>query len=256
MLAAERTELILRMLRQSRFAPVGRIATLASSSEATVRRDLQRLERAGYVRRVRGGAEISPETAMGGIRAELPFDERTAILAEAKRKIARAAVDLCSDGETVMIDGGSTTFPMAEFLLPSHLQVITNSFAIAQALVGRFVGTVILSGGTVHPESQLVLDPFAEEAFLNYSASKLFMGVYGLDETGATNTDMLLIRMERAMIERARQLVILADSSKFERRGGLFLCGFEKIHTIITDSGVSRTAREMVAAAGARLIVV
>jgi DeoR family transcriptional regulator, ulaG and ulaABCDEF operon transcriptional repressor len=255
MLAVERHELILRFLRRARFAPVGRIAALAASSEATVRRDLERMERAGLLRRVRGGAEIVAEAAQREGLTEPPLDERTAILAEAKRRIARAAVELCEDGETVIIDGGSTTWHMAEFLLPVRLRVVTNSFAIARALVGRFAGTVILGGGTVYPESQLVLDPFAEDMFRNYSATKLFMGVYGIDETGATNTETLLIRTERAMIERARELVILADSGKFQRRGGLALCGFDRISTIVTDAGISREARDLVASRGVRLIV-
>jgi DeoR family transcriptional regulator, ulaG and ulaABCDEF operon transcriptional repressor len=255
MLAAERDELILRVLREARYATVGRIAELTSTSEATIRRDLWRLEKSGQVHRVRGGARLAEDAAGTGRPAELPFDDRTGILREAKRRIARAAAGLCAEGETILIDGGSTTFLMTEFLLAARLQVITNSFAIAASLVGRFAGTVILGGGIVYPESQLVLDPFGEEAFRNYTASKLFMGVYGIDETGATNTEALLIKTERAMIERARELVILADSSKFDRRGGLFLCGFDRICTVITDPGIPDRARELLASRGVKLVV-
>jgi DeoR family ulaG and ulaABCDEF operon transcriptional repressor len=255
MLSAERHALILRVLRQNRFASVGELAGIARSSEATIRRDLGSMEESGLVRRVRGGAELAGEPEAAAPQSELPFEYRKGIQLEKKRMIARAAAALCADGETVMIDGGSTTYQMTEFLRDYRLQVITNSFAIAHELARSSRCTVILSGGVVHPDSQLVLDPFGEDMFENYTASRLFMGVYGIDETGATNTEALLIKTERAMIERARTLVVLADSSKFDRRGSLLLCGFEKIHELITDPGIDARHREMLASRGVHLIV-
>ncbi len=256
MLSAERHALLLRVLRQNRFASVGELSRIARSSEATIRRDLGRLEESGLVRRVRGGAELAGEQETEGEEpGELPFEYRKGIQLENKRLIARAAAALCADGETVMIDGGSTTYQMTEFLRDVRLQVITNSFAIAHELARGSRCTVILSGGVVHPDSQLVLDPFGEAMFANYTASRLFMGVYGIDETGATNTEALLIKTERAMIERARTLVVLADSSKFDRRGSLLLCGFEKINVLITDSGIDTRYREMLESRGVRVIV-
>ena len=255
MLSAERHALLLRVLRQNRFASVGELSRIARSSEATIRRDLGRLEESGLVRRVRGGAELAAEQETEGQPGELPFEYRKGIQLENKRLIARAAAALCEDGETVMIDGGSTTFQMTEFLRDLRLQVITNSFAIAHELAHGSRCTVILSGGVVHPDSQLVLDPFGEDMFANYTASRLFMGVYGIDETGATNTEALLIKTERAMIERARTLVVLADSSKFDRRGSLLLCGFERINVLITDPDIDRRHREMLQSRGVQVIV-
>ncbi len=255
MLSAERWELIMRVLRRGRFATVGDIAVTTKSSGATIRRDLARLEQAGLVRRVRGGAEISQPAGVGMQTLELPFQDRAELLVEKKRLIARAAASLCEDGDTIMIDGGSTTFQMAQFLADVRLQVITNSFALASALVPHSRCTVILNGGVVHGDSQLVLDPFGSEMFSNYTASKLFMGVYGIDETGATNTESLLIRTERAMIDRARDLIVLADSTKFDRRGSLFLCGFERIRAVITDDAIGERHRKMLQSAGVRLII-
>jgi DeoR/GlpR family transcriptional regulator of sugar metabolism len=256
MLSAERHELILRILRRGRFATVSDIAQASRCSPATIRRDLARLEAAGLIERIRGGAEIAALPGSGAQDgAELPLEHRKGVLAEKKRLIARAAAQMCEEGETIMIDGGSTTFPMAEFLKERDLRIITNSFAIAAALVPRSRCTLILGGGVVRMDSQLVLDPFDEDMFANYSASRLFMGAFGIDETGATNNDSLLIKTERAMIERARELVMLADSTKFDRRGSLFLCGFEKISAIITDDGVSQAHREMIASRGVRLVI-
>ncbi|HEY9595289.1 MAG TPA: DeoR/GlpR family DNA-binding transcription regulator, partial [Spirochaetia bacterium] len=183
------------------------------------------------------------------------LEHRKGVRLAAKRKIAEAAARLCADGDTIIIDGGSTTFQMTDVLAAKKLTVITNSFAIAEPLVHRSLCTVILAGGVVNPESQLILDPFESDMFANYSASKVFMGVFGLDETGATNTESLLITTERAMIGRAKELVILADSSKMGRRGSLFLCPWEKISTVITDDGVTREWRKTCKARGVRLIV-
>jgi DeoR family ulaG and ulaABCDEF operon transcriptional repressor len=81
------------------------------------------------------------------------------------------------------------------------------------------------------------------------------MGSFGIDETGATNNDSLLIKTERAMIERARDLIVVADSTKFDRRGSLFLCSLQRIHTIITDDGINTSHRAMIASHGVRLII-
>ncbi len=257
MLDRERHALILRVLRQGRFARVAELAELAGSSEATLRRDLTRLERQGYLRRVRGGAELLQAGADGAPRTPLPpFEERRSVRLEVKRRIARAAAALCREGETVMVDGGSTTYQMAQFLETSRLQIITNSFAMAGELVRHSQNAVILSGGMVHRDSQLVLDPMENAIFKGYYASRAFMGVYGIDELGATNTDLLVIQAERAMIENARELVILADSSKFGRRGTLKLCELDRIHTIITDREITDEQRGLVESRGVRLMAV
>ncbi len=252
MLAPERERLILRLLRQDRFATVSELAGLAGASEATVRRDLDRLERTGLLVRVRGGAELA---AGAENTVQLPFESRKGLMSETKRRIARLAASLCREGETIIIDGGSTTYHMAEFLLPMKLQILTNSFALAQALVGGSANTVILSGGVVHADSQLVLDPFQEDPFSHYLAAKVFMGVYGIDEMGATNTEVQLISAERAMIEHAKELIILADSSKFDRRGSLFLCGFERMRTVISDAGVTEAQRRLLESRGVKLLI-
>jgi len=258
MLSAERRESILQVLRRGRFASVAEITELLQCSEATIRRDLSRLESEGRLRRVRGGA-ASIETPVNTqeVTSQLPFEYRKGILLEKKRLIGRKAASLCSDGETVIIDGGSTTFQMVQYLRETRLKIVTNSFAIAEILVKHSNNTVILSGGIVYPESQLILDPFHDDTFKNYPATKVFMGVYGIDEMGATNADThMIIRTERAMIDQGKQLIIVADSSKFNRRGNLFLCGFDRIDTIISDSGITAEQREMLHANGVELITV
>ena len=153
------------------------------------------------------------------------------------------------------MDGGSTTLQLAPYLRGLRLRVITNSLALAEDLSRDPDCTVIISGGVVQPRSRLILDPFREDPFSDYSASTAFMGVFGIDESGATNTDELLIRAERAMIARARRLVVLADSTKFGRRGSLHLCGFDRISTVVTDDGIADAWQALLAERGVQVVV-
>jgi DeoR family ulaG and ulaABCDEF operon transcriptional repressor len=267
MLAAERRAMILRMLRQDGIAPLADIRRLSGASEATARRDLARMAAEGLIERVRGGAAAHPgagataratgdtatPSSAGPVEASL--EERAGIAAEKKRRIARRAAGLCVDGDTIMVDGGSTTLQLAPFLLGLRLRVITNSLALAEDLSRGSACTVILGGGVVQPRSRLILDPFREDPFSDYSASTVFMGVFGIDDSGATNTEELLIRTERAMIARARRLVVLADSNKFGRRGSLHLCGFDRIATVVTDDGIAEAWRTLLAERGVELVI-
>ena len=253
----ERQETILHLVKQNTYVSIHEILKLIDVSEATVRRDLDRLESGGYIRRVRGGAEASESLkAETLLSKELPFQYRKGIMLEKKRLIAKAAAALCSDGETIIIDGGSTTYQMVEFLCALQLKIITNSFAIAEYLIKNSKNSIYLPGGIIYPESQLILDPFNENTYRNFNASKVFMGVGGIGPKGATNKAINLIRIEQMMISHAERLIILADSSKFDTAGDLILCGFDRIDTIITDSGISPEARKLAESHGVELIIV
>lgn len=241
MLEAERHETILNLLRRNQFAAVHDVLEIVDASEATVRRDLSKLEEQGYVNRVRGGAELARSAVSDNLGfRELPFEYRKGLLLETKRKIARAAAGYCCDGRTVIIDGGSTTYQMVEYLKAAVCTIITNSFAMAEELQHESRNRVILPGGEIYRSSQLILDPFQGSFYDNYAADIAFMGVGGIDRNGLTNTDPLLIQIERKMIRNAREVVILADAGKFDQRCSLVLCGFEEVTRIITD----RTAPE------------
>jgi len=253
----ERHEIILRLLRQNRFAGVHDFRDIIRVSEATIRRDLVKLEEDGFIRRVHGGAELA-ESAVAESEnfGELPFEYRKGLMLEKKRLIAKQAASLCEDEDIIMIDGGSTTFQMAQFLYPLRCKLITNSFAIAELLIKNGRSQVVIPGGMVYKNSQLILDPFGGNFFDNYAASKLFMGVGGIRIQGFTNTDPLLIQMERNMIKSAEEVIILADSSKFEGRGDLMLCSFEEVSMLITDSGIKAEQRKMIEETGITLIIV
>ncbi|MEO8409218.1 MAG: DeoR/GlpR family DNA-binding transcription regulator [Propionivibrio sp.] len=259
MIDKERHERILTHLRKRRFVTVRELTSLLSSSEATIRRDLLHLENTGEIQRHWGGASLTASTQKRFHPPVLPessLENRLGKLSEIKRLIAQKAVSLINAGETIIIDGGSSTYFMTEFLEDQELKIITNSFAIAAHLIDNSQNTIIIPGGIVYPESRIVLNPFDSSFFNDYTPSKLFMSVAGLSENGATNSDTTLIRLEKRMIASANELIVLCDSSKLMKRDSLFLCDLESIDTLITDRGISAPFRSTLAKAGVRVLVV
>ena len=258
MIDTERRELILLQLRKHRFVTVKELTARLATSEATIRRDLLLMEKSNLIQRHWGGASLigtGGETVHPPLLPESSLENRIGTQSDIKRRIAQMAVSLIQEEETIIIDGGSTTWFMTEFLEDNNLRIITNSFAIAARMIETSQNTVIIPGGIIYPESRIVLNPFDSDFFNDYTPSKLFMSVAGLSESGATNSDTTLIRFEKRMIESAEELIILCDSSKFQKRGSLFLCGLENISTIITDNGISPEFRATLEGAGVTVMV-
>jgi len=206
------------------------------------------------LRRVRGGAEaISPPQFVG--LAGRPFSVNQTLHAAEKQAIARAAVDLCQDGEPIIINGGTTTFQMVHPLASRRMQIFTNSFPIAEHLLKHSKNTIMLSGGAIYREQNIILSPFDNDVTRNFYARRMFMGAQGLGPLGLMEADPLLIQAEQKLIGQADELVVLVDSSKFENRSSLVLCPLDRIDVVITDDGISERAAAMLDAAGIRLIV-
>ncbi len=233
MLERERKETILRLLDLHDFSTIHDIVAATGASEATMRRDFIELERQGILRRVRGGIEIVRDHATPSWR-EQPLDRRLGVNLEKKRRIAREACTLIKSGDTIIIDGGSTTFQMTEHLAGMAITVVTNSFAIIEHLSHHSRCGIIIPEGILDPDSQLILNNLSPDPFANYNASVAFMGIEGITETALTNTEPNLIQMERSMIAHARELVILADETKFGKIGHLTLCPVERATRIVT----------------------
>ncbi len=256
MLEPERHDLILRLLKERRIVSTHQICKATGASEATVRRDLTKLEEDELIQRVHGGAELA-ETAVTDNQwyGEVPVAYRKSYQVEEKIKIAQYAASLCRKNETVFIDGGSTTFQMAPFLYEAGCRVITNSFGIAETLLRKGENQVIIPGGMVYKNSELILDPFQGNFYANYAAHKAFMGVGGIGPKGLTNTDPQLIQAERMMIDHAEEVIILADSSKFEHIGTLYLCGFDALSMLITDKEIKENHRKLLENNGVPVVV-
>lgn len=249
MLERQRKDAIMRLLSLHGVTSIHDVVEATGASESTIRRDFIELEQDGRLARVRGGVQsvrgVSPDPET---LAQTTFERRNAMHREKKRRIARKACSFLRDGDTVFIDGGTTTSYMVEFLVAFDLRIVTNSFAIARHLVEHSSCTVIIPEGTIDPDTQLILSTLTADPFANYSASLALMGTEGITETLLTNDEKLVIQAERAMIEHAREVIILADESKFGKIGHLTLCPVEKASMIITtrdaDADLVRILRE------------
>jgi len=250
----ERHRIILGEVTDRPVVTVAQLVELTGASEATIRRDIGALHVAGRVRRVRGGAEALRPPQTVGI-AGRPFSVNEGVNVDKKRAIARAAVELCEDGESIIINGGTTTFQMVHHLARRRMQILTNSFPIAEHLLRNSKNTITLPGGAIYREQNIILSPFDNDVTRNFFAQRMFMGAQGISPIGVMEGDPLLIQAEQKLINQAEELVLLVDSSKFGSRSSLILCPLERVHTVITDDEVSTRDAKLVEQAGIRLIV-
>lgn len=251
---AERHRVILAAVQSRPMATVAELVEMTGTSEATIRRDIAALHVQGKLRRLRGGAEAVNPPSQPGLLGR-PFSVNETINTALKRAIAKEAVALCEDGEPIIINGGTTTFQMVYPLVNRRLQVFTNSFPIAEHLLHHSKNIVMVPGGTIYREQNIILSPFETDVSRNFYARKMFMGAQGVGPHGIMEADPLLIQAEQKLINQADELIVLVDSSKFRMRSSLILCPLDRVHTVVTDRGIRDEERQMLEAAGVRLVV-
>ena len=251
----ERWQMILKLVRERGVIEVRDLVASTGASSATIRRDLSKLEETGELRRVHGGVEAV--NALGPKDLETRgFAASLVLNVDKKRAIARAAVDRVRDGESIIINAGSTTFQMVEWLTTRQLNILTNSFVIAQALIAGSDNRIVMPGGEIYRKQGIVVSPFDDDSIQHYTATQMFMSCVSLGPMGVIEGDPLITRAEAKLLRRASQLVLLVDSSKFEPRGSIVLCPLARVSTVITDDGVAPAALEMLERAGIETIVV
>jgi DeoR family fructose operon transcriptional repressor len=242
---------ILDLLETQRALKVSSLSSMLGASEASIRRDLERLESAGLLRRIHGGA-VSNETAA----FEPSITEKEDQHRDAKRAIASAAAELIRETETIFLDAGSTTLEVARALRHRrHLRVVTNGLNLAAELAGSRL-EVIVTGGTLRPETLALVGPITGGTLSDFHLDKLFLGTNGIDlERGITTPNLSEAEAKRAMLRSAKETILVADSSKFGRVAFARVCGFEHLHSLITDAGAPAPVLEAIAKAGVRVIV-
>jgi DeoR family transcriptional regulator, ulaG and ulaABCDEF operon transcriptional repressor len=250
----ERHRVILSAVNDRAVVTIPQLVELTGASEATLRRDITALHVQGRIRKVRGGAEALHPPQQGSIVGR-PFTVNEAVNTDHKRAIARAAVDLCADGDSIIINGGTTTYQMVHFLAARRMQVLTNSFPIAEHLLKHSKNTITVPGGAIYREQNIILSPFGNDVTTNFYASKMFMGAQAVGPLGIMEADPLLIQAEQKLIDQADELIVLVDASKFDQRSSLILCPLTRVSTIITDDRINTRDAKMVEQAGVRLIV-
>ncbi len=256
---AERERVILERVQQSGFVTFKALEEALGASPATIRRDLERLAGSGRIIRIHGGAKAAngasaEQPATTGLTG-VPFHINVTRHTAAKSAIGQAAARLCSKGESVMIDGGSTTLHMCPHLESLHLQVLTNSLHIVSALLPQARTRLLVPSGQVFREQNIILSITDDEPLPNLHAPKLFMGAASIGSSGLMQEDSLLVAAERKLIERCEQLIVLVDSTKFDGPSGHIVCELAEIDVLITDDAIRPQHRQMLEAAGIRLVI-
>ena len=238
------------MIRVRGFASIEEITKELGISESTARRDLDALEEQGAARRTHGGVLYA-----GGVPRLAEFGERQPAHWAAKRAIAVAAAEEIADGETVLLDGGTTTYEVARLLVGRSLQVVTNSLPVANLFASESRTDLVLLGGYVSPRTGVCLGPYANELLGRLHVTTTVLSAAGIDAEGLFNAHLLLAETEQAMLQAAGRVIVVADSSKFGRKSLTLVAPLEAIDLVVSDAGLSGSWRERIAAAGPRLLV-
>lgn len=255
--AAEREQLIMSLMADRGFIAFQDLDARIAASPATIRRDLERLETAGMINRVRGGARlVRPAEHAAGQLTGVPFHENLSRNLRAKQAIGRAAAGLCRSGDSLIIDGGSTTLQMCPHLEELSLQVLSNSLHIVSALLPQHRTSIMLPAGMLFREQNIILSPYEDDGISRFRASRMFMGAAAVGQHGVMQTDVILVQAERRLKGLADELVLLVDSSKFEAGTGHVVCALEEIAVLITDDGISDAVASQIEGAVGRLVVV
>ena len=250
--------MILAALEPRGFVSYRELEARLDASPATIRRDLSRLEGSGQLLRVHGGAKLAGQKqhdAQLRLRGT-PFDQAITQNLAAKEAIGLAAAALVDPGEGIMIDGGSTTLQMCPHLAGLDCQVLTNSLHIVNALLPQAGTQLLVPSGTIFREQNIILAPAGEDSMPQFHAPKLFMGAAAVGPQGIMQQDVILVAAERRLIDRAEQVVLLVDSSKFQSSSGAIVCGLDEVDVLITDAGIDPAMRAAVEAAGVKLVIV
>ncbi len=249
---AMRRELILQAVQDQHKVRVARLAQDFGVSTVTIRSDLRALNAAGLLARQHGGARMAGEAL-----PEAPLSEKRARHRERKLCIAKLAATLVAPGDKLILDAGSTTLMLAQRLqTAAPLTVFTNSLPIAGEL-GHAAGIQLLvSGGTLRQASQSLQGSQAEASLQAYVFDKLFMGADGLDAAfGLSTHDADDARLNACMIDHARKVIILVDSSKFGQLCLHRICGLDRVHTVISDASLPEQTRASLAGRGIEVLI-
>lgn len=231
MLAIERYETILRIVNERGSARVAELSQICGVTEETIRRDLDRLEQQGRLRRSHGGA-----VSLKGAQPEIPYFEREVSNVEEKKKIAAEAATHVSEGDSIILDASSTAWYMASQIPNIHLTVLTNSIKVALELSVKDKIEVLSTGGALSPRSLSYVGPLAERSLDLYHVNKAFISCKGIAaDKGLSESNELQARLKQKMIHLADQVYLLADYSKFGHQSFAWVASLNSIHQIITD---------------------
>jgi DeoR family transcriptional regulator, fructose operon transcriptional repressor len=245
----ERRQRVLDLLSDRGFMALGDLARETAASESTIRRDLDYFAEKGRLRRTHGGAVFVSE------RESLPALEERQVRLDEKQAVARAAARRIHDGDSVLLDGGTTTLEVAKFLVGRPLQIVTNSLPIANLFASSRETDLVILGGYVFPKTGVALGPLTVRMMDEIHVHQTLLSVGGVTAKGLFNSNLLLVETERAMMNCADEVVVVADHTKIGRQALAFLCGLEEVDTLIVDAGLPAEGRELLKDRGVRVLV-
>jgi DeoR/GlpR family transcriptional regulator of sugar metabolism len=239
MKAAARQQLIIEIIESSGRVQVSDLSTRAGVSNMTIRRDLEQLETAGALIRIHGGAVTSESRSY-----EPGYHARSVKHAAEKQRIGQAAARLISEGETLILDAGSTSLQVAEALKGRrNLRVLAISLRVAEVLADEPGIVLTVPGGVVRPHERALYGSVTEHAFSNLYFDTFVGTVGGVDvEGGVTEYDFDDCQVKRAAVASARRVMIVADSTKLDRVAFARVTGMDGVDTLVTDTGGAESA--------------
>lgn len=228
---SQRLSKIREYLRTEGFLEVADLSKRFGVSQFTIRRDLSELENAGYLTRTYGGA-----VANDSYLFEMSFEAKVAEFSDEKARIGQAAAALVGDGDTILVDSGSTTLQVAKHLRDKDTTVVTNDIIIAGELVKTRNLNVVVTGGVLWKASRSLIGPQTIEFIRGLRVDMVFLGVVGVSVvSGVTCPDLIEAETKKAMVDCANKVVVVADRSKLGRNGLGLIASLNAVDLIITD---------------------
>lgn len=236
------------LLLDQPFISVNDLVAKLGVSPATVRRDIDKLDELGLAKKVYGGITTT-EGARHGPPVSLPFSDNRAIAVDAKKAIGRAAAELVRDGSIVVVHGGSTCFHFGTEIAHRNVRLLTHSLPLAGYLSEFGTCQLTVGGGDLHREPGILYDPATPIAD-GFYASQFFVGALGVDARGILERHPLLVKFVQDFAARSNEVVLLADSRKFDERPPISALPLQKIDRIVTDEGLSDAHARMLEDSG------
>lgn len=232
----ERRDKIIQKIQSEGSVRVDELSEEFDVSTVTIRNDLDFFENKGLIHRTYGGALL-----LNNVYQDPSIEEKKKIHVEEKRRIGEYAAGLVKNGETIILDSGSTTREIAlRIKEKQNLTVMTNAINIALELAGASELQVMLTGGVLRDKSYSLVGPEAERTMQNYYFDKLFLGADGMDfEHGLTTSNPLEAQLNRIMVKKSNKVIAVMDSSKFGRHSFSYICDLNPIDTVITDKKIT-----------------
>jgi DeoR family fructose operon transcriptional repressor len=248
--SAERQQEIRFLLQERGHLAVSDLAQYFGVSEMTIRRDLKVLSSMGMVRREYGGATYPPS-----IQPERMFFNRLGEAEREKTAVGRYAAALIKPGESVILDAGTTTFAVAQ-AITQECTVITNSLPIATLLTDQKDVLILVTGGEVRESTYALVGPMTQSSIQAFNVDKLFLGVTGFSlKRGLTTTNLLESEVKQAMIHASKEVILVANSQKFEKIHYHTFADWDQVHTLVTDSGIPDSLKSELENRGVKVFV-